>query len=356
MSQNLLEVWLYRILSGHVKVRVADVTYFLRGATVDEKLEAAEHYEEAFEQGRQCGLFDQATLIKSITDAGVWSAENESQYQTCVEKLPQLKIKYFEMFDNPFWADKSREVLRDTRKLHAKLHGERSSLNHQSLEYYATSVKIKYVVGCSLLRSDKKTPVYTGTEFMDAKDSLVDEVIAESSRYKPSEDIIRNIARNEPWRSIWACRHNENGVFGSPTSALTDEQRYLAVWSRLYDNSYEDPEHPSDAVYADDDAFDGWLLMKKSGAAKGDDISNNPNISGAGEVFVMKARPGEESSSLTPRERDELAKQMSPEAVQARKARAEAVQQAGTLLEADMPDTKARLAHQLRLMGAKHGG
>lgn len=343
-----------RVCSGMIKFVIDGTTFHLRGANPSEKVDACELYEEALEQGKESGLFSESDWHSHILSIGLWSEEQEAALKHATETVSNLKMVLFQNFTNPFIRGKTQQTIENARKKSLELAIEKGKYDNQTAEYYAMSLKMRYLVGKGLLRADAKTPVYSGDEFLSESANLVDSAIAESGKKRPSEAIIREIARNEPWRSIWACRHSENIVFGTPAAYLTDDQKHLCVWSRLYDNSYEDSEHPSDEVYDCDDAFDGWLLLKREGKVK-DGVTGNEKISNSGEVFVVKSLPGEAFSSMTTEEREDVEKHNNQQAVAAKKARSEFITKVGSAPEAAMPDTQGYLARQMRMRGAGNG-
>ena len=102
----------------------------------------------------------------------------------------------------------------------------------------------------------------------------------------------RAVARNEPWRSMWAVGKN-TVLFDKPSAELTHPQSQLCAYSRMYDNVYESPDAPPEKVIEDDICLDGWFLVQKRKMDKSrkerevNDLIQNPKIKQAGEIFVM---------------------------------------------------------------------
>ena len=78
-----------------------------------------------------------------------------------------------------------------------------------------------------------------------------------------------------------------------PGRDLTPDQKNVIVWSKMYDNVYENPECPNEEVIKDDDLLDGWFIYQqekhKEEALKNDiqDRVTNPRMTGAQEVAIM---------------------------------------------------------------------
>ena len=61
---------------------------------------------------------------------------------------------------------------------------------------------------------------------------------------------------------MWGASKTGIPLFDIPATHLTENQKVLINWSRLYDNIYENMDCPSEEVIRDDDALDGWLIVQ----------------------------------------------------------------------------------------------
>ena len=110
-----------------------------------------------------------------------------------------------------------------------------------------------------------------------------------------SDNQVRELARNEPWKSLWIVRENSKSkLFNtSDDSDLTYNQKNLIVWSQMYDNIQESLDCPNKDVIEDDDMLDGWFIIqsKKRDQEKAEkELENNTQsdkIKNASEVFVI---------------------------------------------------------------------
>ena len=124
---------------------------------------------------------------------------------------------------------------------------------------------------------------YSGTEIkLDGIDYIV-----------LNEKDIRDLARNDPWRSLWLMREScDLKLFANQDRELSIDQKNLLVWSRMYDNIQESMDCPTDDVIDDDDMLDGWFLLqaekrKKEQAEMEFEEGTNEKIKNADEVFVV---------------------------------------------------------------------
>ena len=57
-------------------------------------------------------------------------------------------------------------------------------------------------------------------------------------------------------------------MFGIPSCDLSDDQKSVILYSRMYDSAYESPDRPTDEVIEDNDMFDGWMAKGRREADK----------------------------------------------------------------------------------------
>ena len=103
----------------------------------------------------------------------------------------------------------------------------------------------------------------------------------------------RAIARDDPWRSMWANGKQQSNIFGKPTCELSRDQMTLCSYSTMYDSVYESGEAPDDDVIKDDDCLDGWFIVqrrkrdKEKTKRETEDLLGNSKIANSQEVFIM---------------------------------------------------------------------
>lgn len=138
-------------------------------------------------------------------------------------------------------------------------------LYQNSSEYLINLYQHKYYVykGTTL----KNEPYFNMSfaEFLDAPHgALVNRIIYECYHPKDiTEKILRLVARNEPWRSMWLAAVKTGNLFNRSASDLTDLQRALISWTCVYDNAFESMNPPSNEIIEDDALFDDWMLEQQ---------------------------------------------------------------------------------------------
>jgi hypothetical protein len=108
-----------------------------------------------------------------------------------------------------------------------------------------------------------------------------------------SSEVIRAIARKDPWRTMWNNGKKHSNLLGKPACEFTKDQLALCSYSSMYDGVYESNESPHEKVIEDDDCLDGWFIVQRRKYEKDkkqrevDNMITNPKIANSQEVFVM---------------------------------------------------------------------
>ena len=111
-----------------------------------------------------------------------------------------------------------------------------------------------------------------------------------------SDTELRELARNEPWKSLWVMREAANApLFPNHVGdlELTNNQKGLIIWSQTYDNIQESLDCPSKDVIEDDDMLDGWFIVqgqkrdKEKSEQEFENSTQNEKIKNSPEVFIF---------------------------------------------------------------------
>jgi len=157
-----------------------------------------------------------------------------------------------------------------------------------------------------------------------------------------SESKIRELARTEPWRTLWQLNSSETfKLFSNNGRELSHDQKNLLVWSTMYDNVQESMDCPTEDVINDDDMLDGWFLIqtkKRKEEKSSNELDNmNPKIANSQEVYIM-------ANSQEDRQRiDNL---NSREANFIKKQRSDIIKQKGDASQLDFQDEKLKMGRQ----------
>lgn len=249
MDQHTRELHCSRIIAGYIRY-TKDIK--ICWPTPDDFYEGCEIYREVYNESKFDGIITQVELEYTLMEAGVISPEWRADIKALGKRLETLRIQAYKQFGlSAFKAIKSEIQLikSDINNLSAR----QCAFDHLTCEGVATFAKWSWLVENSVYLRDGQKAILTDTHILSLLNFW--------NQSRLSDDEIREIARTEPWQTYWQA--NTGNLFDRPSCSLTDEQRRLIVWTKLYDNIRENPECPSEEMLADDDVTDGWMLLQR---------------------------------------------------------------------------------------------
>jgi len=336
MTPSEREVLVNRIISGIYVFTNESRTFLIYPPTLVDKTMAEEVYLGTLTKNRFSMLHTQDTIEQVLIDNGLWSLVMAAQLKGLPTEIDDLKVELYKSYFKSKRLDRARRQLNKAKARFEELTRARHALDDTTIEGVARLAKNNFLMGRCL-------------RFVDGKhipDNISSKVIERASVYMSNalitETTARELVRTDPWKGIWVAGKVEGAVFGQPASLLTDEQKSLILWSRMYDSVYESVECPPEAIIKDDDVLDGWLIdqnrKRDSEQAKRYGESHLGNIKG-NEVFIPvetleDARKVEALNTIESR--------------RIKQQRFLALQQKGRLAEQDLPDAKNRMRQQAR--------
>jgi len=189
------------------------------------------------------------------------------------------------------------------------------------------------------LRDGENNPIYTEQDFLNSDSTILESVIDKLIDGMLQMEDYRDLARNDPWRTIWSL--GKESCIGASTSEWTDDQKTLITFAKMYDNAYQASDCPSDDVIKDDDMFDGWMIDQRRKREKEqkqkeiDTINNIPDK--AQEVFVFAPTREDADNVYNMNDRNTRMKI---------KQRQKVVNEQSVVDAQDLPDTKMELQQQ----------
>ena len=296
LTSNDKEILLYRILSGKSFFYFNNEKYLLKAAPLDIRYEASLIYDTIINDEKFQDWFreDNAELI--MMSLGIWNNETNKNLKILEQKLDHLKVELFTNFMIPSKTKNIRKDIKNTKNSINKIHATKQNFLSNTLEGYANSIKNEYIICNTLYKNDK---LVFDKEQNYKSFSLFNSLVQEIDKMMITTENFKELARDNIWRNYW--NSSKNDLFHCSTVELSDEQRALINISRMYDNVYEHPECPNEAIINDDDALEGWMIVqrRKNETAKKQNAfdSKNNKMKNAGEVFVM-AESNEDVDSI----------------------------------------------------------
>lgn len=333
MQYHEREFFISLIRSSKVILFDKNIKLEIRPLTISQSLEANYIYKQAFENSYIDDLMTEYEMKEWMDKNGLWTIEEENKAEMLKKDLEKLKIEIYQKRHEAKTREQIRKYLRACEK-HLGMHlKEKGTYFENTREGYALSEKVSWII---------KNTTYHNNELYDFKDIPLNYVTQEWQNSILSETIIRELAREEPWKSLWSIRTNGSIKLYDLESneELTQNQKHLILWSQIYDNIQESMECPHENVIKDDDLLDGWFILqsqKRMAEKLEQELEHelkNEKIKNSSEVFVVT------------RDKDNQRRINSmndPVAQAIKRQREELIKQKGEVREQDLPDQKLEL-------------
>ena len=343
------ELLVARVIAGCVRCRLRDIAgrervFLLKNPDRYHRYVAQEVYQEAFREGELSGLLSEEELLGFLIDEGLWSEDEDTKIKDLEKNLEELKVRLFELQFKQYEQKLARKMLDVTRTELAALSERRHAHDSNTCAGAASIARLRYLIGASLCYPNG-TPVFRDEEsFWKETNHLIDEAFEPYVKSRLTEPQVRELARSEPWRSLWASRKSEGSVFGLAGADLSEEQKGLITWSSVYDSVLEHPEAPPLSVVEDDDMLDGWLTIqrrrreKDAERSRADALIGSEKIRNSEEIFIVA------DSATTAQGIEEL---NDVGARVTKRKRMNLVQARGSVDETEMPDSKLKIQQQV---------
>lgn len=278
------EYFVSRLRSGIYNIRLDGVFIKVVSPTIEDEFYANELYVQAYEEALYDDIMTEEHILAWAIEKGLWSDEKEQKIELLEKDLEKLKVEIFGNRSKTILREKIRTYIRATEKALKKAQSEKNEWFSRTCEGIATEEKnLALFSRCC----------FVGSEPLDFEFADINTLYYDYSKMQLSEKQLREIARNEPWRLTWTLREQQPLFANAPGRQLTNDQKGLLIWSRMYDNIQESMDCPTEDVINDDDMLDGWFITqkKKQEAEKAkselEARTNNEKIANSPEVMIV---------------------------------------------------------------------
>lgn len=285
------ELFVSRIRSGIYFVEHEGIKLKIVTPTIEEELDINEAYIKAYEEALEDDFMTEDQSVEWMRSRNLWTDEDEEKTKQLKKDLDTLRVEIFNNRNKSELRERIRKYIRAAEGALNKQSNKKSSFISNTCEGIAMVEK-----SCEFI----KTCTYYGGDKYDFNRLSVEFVLHLFQEKMLSEKQIRDVARNEPWRSVWMLRDsNSYKLFSNTDRELSVDQKNLLVWSRMYDNIQESMDCPTDDVIEDDDLLDGWFVVQRKKREKEraesdfDSSTENEKIKNSGEVFLMASNKEE---------------------------------------------------------------
>lgn len=259
MNQTSREQLVYRVMTGELIIDIGGTTYTLKPANPHVRLRAAKVYMDTVRESRFAPWLTERGCLHILIKNGICSVDIDANIKIIDEEIENLKVGLFTSLFKPEVHSQTRKRLDMVKEKQTDMLINRHSLDYLTVNGFAEMVKRQYMV-FETLYLDNSERVWTDQNKVDSL--LLEQITSEIVSSSVDVPQLREVARNEPWRNYWNV--NKGNPFNTyNTVCLTDEQRTLILFSRMYDSAYEHPNCPTDNIIADDDLFDGWMIHER---------------------------------------------------------------------------------------------
>jgi hypothetical protein len=234
---------LARICSGQVALRHNGKTYFYSYPSSKVLYQANILEEDIINSDTNSMSKDEATELLSLTNK--WSDSKQKEIEVEIPKLLEnLKIQiYFSLLNKQNDYQTIKGKISKLKSYLLKLLSDKHSYDEYTIEGIARKEKTLFLLQKGIKGLDIE-PSFLLSAFYSAQ--------LNDSDY-------RKIARSNEWHLKLKAMKNGCHIF---SKYLTEEQEELIRWSNVYSNLYEMEEPPSKEIIEDDDALDGFFLVK----------------------------------------------------------------------------------------------
>ena len=285
MKQHTREYFVSKVRAGLYIVKHAGLRLTIRPHDIEQELESNLIYQEAYEEASEDGIMTEDEMNEWMLEKGLWSKEEDKIIEGVKKDIEKLRVQMYENRYKDDIREGARKYLRAAERALLERYQKKTQFIANTCEGFAKTEQHRWLVQHS---------TYCDGDKFKFSDVILDEIISLQQQQVLSEAQIRELARNEPWRSVWALNDKVKfQLFSNSDKELTVDQKNLVVWSMMYDNIQEAAETPSDDVIEDDDLLDGWFIVqrkKRDVESSQNDFENstkNEKIKGSGEVFVF---------------------------------------------------------------------
>ena len=334
MDLSEREFLVFRIRSGIYKVPYNKFNIKILTPTIEDELAACEVYDRSYYEAMNDEIMIQEECLEWMLENGLWTYEEDLKIKEINTEIENLKVNVYKKYNNTRLRESARIYLRAAEEGLKELENKKNAYYGNTCEGIAQLDKSMFLL---------ETCSYVGGEKLDPDSVELNNLLNKYYSLILKEAESREIARSEPWRSIWVLREtNTFNLFSNTDRELSVDQKNLLVWSRMYDNIQESMECPSDKVIEDDDALDGWFIeqRRKSEREKAigviEDSMQNDKIKNSDEVIVFADN---KTDAQTVHEMN------SPNAKAIKKQRSEVIKEKGKAVDLDFADQKMKLGN-----------
>lgn len=351
MEKRELEEAVSFILSGICFFELDDKLYKIIPATQEMHRLAEFYVKKQTHNLRFQQMMTRSQAKQKLHELGIWTDSDNAHLEEAEKELERYKINLFESRLNSKAVKSLKSRIKGLKTLIEESSETKNSFDSLTIEGFTEASIDQFVLALRIVDMSDGSHVYTHSDVYASSSRILQEAAsAWSGSFTHLFSSLREISRNEPWKSFWNAG-GKSGPFSAPVGSLNALQRVIMSYSKMYDNAFQSPDSPPEDVFEDDDMFDGWMLkeqekMKKSREKKSVDKAIDQK---GNEVFVMADTKSDASRIFNINEHNERMKLKSKELE---------VKERGQVEDMELSDVKLELRKQMmeELKNSRRGG
>lgn len=289
MKHHEREFFVSMIRSGKVFITHKNIDLEIYPLTLDQSFKSCQIYQKAYDKAFSEEIMTEEDMDQWMMENELWTLHDNKKEEGLKKDIERLKVEIYNARDNTMLANNLRKYIR-AGESQLTAHLNKKYIYHQNTcEGIASAERLAWII---------KNTTYFNGKLYNFEEVSLQYVVDEWQSHFLSESKSRELARNDPWKSLWITRESSGyKLFANPPNTeLTYNQKNILIWSQMYDNIQESMECPNKEVIDDDDMLDGWFIIQHQKREKDriekefESNTKNEKIKNASEVFVVSTK------------------------------------------------------------------
>ena len=192
MKQHEREFFVYMLRSGKVKLDYKNIVVY--PFKIDDIVQSYEVYDESLERCYRDGLMDEQELDVWMKIQDIWTKVEENLVEKMKKDIEELKVKIYQNRLNKNGVKGIRMTLRLVEDKLMKHLSTKLNYYHNTVEGVSETKRIAWLISRSCYIDDRLC-------YQDEDNSDIAQIVNAWNRFALSDRQLRDLARNEPWRS-----------------------------------------------------------------------------------------------------------------------------------------------------------
>lgn len=349
------EYAIYQIASGRYYIDVDDTQYIYVEPSKELLLAGILKRKNIEKECISDGFFTDEEEQQLLLENGIWTSSDEELLEKCYKDIKLFSQQKKEYQFQSFKLAQLNDLIDKAKKKITELIRLKNTFYSNTVRYQSEVRYYHWLLMNGLHYIDNDRVWKTEEEFDNSVDpnliAYLTKLIFYDGIYKVSE--IREIARTEPWRTIWKTAQKlGTNIFDCDPAYQSKLQYTLVYWSIMYDAVFENPDAPHQDIIDNDEAMDNWLSERQAeyesrqkNRSANQSLIKNSKIANSQEIFIPVN---------TREDAQKVYNQLNNSAsLQRFRARQRLLYEKGKLREDQMPDTKLSLKMKANQVNSK---